>query len=313
MTGKRSRMSSDYFDPRQIEAFVAVMSIGSMVGAARALGRSQPVITRLIKELETELGYDLLQRNGPRFTPTEKGVAFFAEAEMYLGGLRTIAERGRKIGQSGSAPMEIASIPSLAASLVPEVLASLPPQSFPEHVHLHTMSSENVVHAVVARTADLGFASYPLENPGIDILHSFEAPCVAVLPEEHPLARKRSISARDLTGQRLIASANPYRLRMQINAALEAHGVRVADVIDSNATYVSLALARQGLGIAIVENLTPVGLPVAGLRILPLDFEVVFRCALVAATGRPLSLMAQRLVEAARAASSQTRSVAASA
>uniref|UniRef100_UPI003100ADF6 helix-turn-helix domain-containing protein n=1 Tax=Neorhizobium sp. EC2-8 TaxID=3129230 RepID=UPI003100ADF6 len=66
-------MPAEYLDTKQLEAFIAVMSIGSMTGAAKALGKSQPVITRLIQDLEHDLGFSVLHRNGPRIAPTEQG------------------------------------------------------------------------------------------------------------------------------------------------------------------------------------------------------------------------------------------------
>ena len=45
---------------RQLEAFAAVMSTGSVTAAGRVLGRSQPAVTRLVQELEAEIGYPLV-------------------------------------------------------------------------------------------------------------------------------------------------------------------------------------------------------------------------------------------------------------
>ncbi|NWJ25806.1 LysR family transcriptional regulator [Rhizobium sp. RM] len=293
-------MVSDYLDTRQLEAFVAVVSIGSITGAAKALGKSQPVVTRLIQDLEGELGFALLHRNGPRITPTEKGVAFYSQAELFLSGLKTISERARRIEASRPTSIEVASIPAIAASLLPRALATLSPERFPNHVHLQSISSENVVQAVVAGTADLGVVSLPLDNPGIEVHWLGEVPCVAVVAEDHPLADKNVLSATDLSGHRLIASANPFRLRMRINEALGKHGVEPASVIDSNATYVSLSLARMGLGIAIVESVTLWGLPVQGVKVLPLSFRIPFQWGLVTAAGRPAISEVEQLVAAAR-------------
>src|ERR1044071_1929310 len=99
-------MIPEYLDTRQLEAFVAVMSIGSMTGAAKALGKSQPVITRLIQYLEQELGFHLLHRNGPRLAPTEQGVNFFSHAELFLSGLRAISERARSIATAEARSIE---------------------------------------------------------------------------------------------------------------------------------------------------------------------------------------------------------------
>ena len=68
----------------QLEAFSAVMSAGSITGAGRLLGRSQPGVTRAIQDLEYELGYALFNRKGPRVTPTQRAFLLYAEVERSL-------------------------------------------------------------------------------------------------------------------------------------------------------------------------------------------------------------------------------------
>lgn len=291
-------MPPDYLDTRQLEAFVAVISIGSMTGAAKALGKSQPVVTRLIQDLEQELGFAVLHRNGPRIAPTEQGVAFFAQAELFLSGLRTISERARTIERAQAKPVELSSIPAIAASIVPLALQDLPPDQFPHHVHLQSTASENVVQAVVARTADIGIASLPLDNPGVDVHWVGEVPCVAVVAADDTLAGLDVLHPKHLQGRRLIASANPYRLRMRIDKALAEQAIEPGGVIDSNATYVSLSLARAGLGVAIVESVTVSGLPVKDVAILPLAFHIPFYWGVITATGVPLAATVQYLISA---------------
>ena len=76
--------SERLFDLRQLEAFAAVISTGSVTGAAKVIGKSQPVVSRLIQELESDLGFDLFTRYGRRITPTENGVSFYREVERLL-------------------------------------------------------------------------------------------------------------------------------------------------------------------------------------------------------------------------------------
>lgn len=289
-------MTSPYLDTRQLEAFVAVISIGSMTGAARALARSQPVVTRLIQELEAELGFPLLHRNGPRISPTQQGVAFYEQAELILGGLRTIAERARGIAGAAPQPIEIASLPSLAASVVPRVLAGLSAEETPARVHIRTAPAETIVQAVADRTADIGLTSLPLDNPGVEVHWTAEVPCVAVVATGHRLAGRAELTAEDLVGERLIASHNPYRLRLAINQALGAFDVKPQALIDSNSSPVSIALAREGLGVAVVEPLTTTGLPVADVSVIPLSFHIPFRFGVITAAGRPLPPLVERLI-----------------
>lgn len=289
-------MSLKYFDTKQLEAFSAVVSIGSMTGAAKAIGRSQPVITRLIQDLESDVGFALLHRNGPRITPTAQGIAFYEQVETFLSGLRVITEKAATIAQGAPLPIEIASVPALASSLLPVALAGLPASFLPDHIHVHSTSAENVVQAVIARTADLGLASSPLDNPGVEVHWQGEVFCHAVVAEDHPLAARDVLAPADLAGLRLIVAANPYRLRMQINEALSANAIAPAGIIDSNATYVSLALARQKLGVAIVEPLTGMGLSMSGLKTLPLSFNIPFRWSVITAMGRPLTPVVEALI-----------------
>lgn len=143
-------MKPEYLDPRQLEAFVAVISIGSMTGAARSLGRSQPAVTRMVQDLETQLGFALLHRKGPRLTPTEKGIAFYEQAELYLAGLRGLAERARSIGARQPQPIHIVALHSLAASVVPAALVRIDQADLPGSIHLRSASAENVVQSVVS-------------------------------------------------------------------------------------------------------------------------------------------------------------------
>lgn len=290
-------MTLKYFDTRQLEAFSAVVSIGSMTGAARALGRSQPAISRLIQDLEADVGFALLHRHGPRIAPTAQGISFYEHVDTFLSGLRAIAEKAETIAARTAPPIEIASVPALATSLLPAALEALPATLRPAHIHIHSTASENVVQAVVARTADLGLASAPMDNPGAEVHWQAEAPCVAVMSTAHPLAGRDILRPEDLRAKPLIVAANPYRLRLHINEALDREGIVPSAIIDTNATYVSLSLARRGLGIAIVESLTGSGLPLEGVRAVPLSFRIAFRWSVITALGRPLSPVVEAIIE----------------
>lgn len=289
-----------YFETKQLEAFSAVVSIGSMTGAAKAIGRSQPVITRLIQDLEAEVGFALLHRNGPRISPTAQGLAFSEQVEVFLSGLRAIGDRAEAIEKSEQLPIQIAAVPALASSLLPSTLANIPPELLPNKIHIQSISSENVVQAVIARTAEIGIASWPLDNPGIEVHWQAEVQCNAVVSVDHPLAGLSAIAATDLKNQRLIVAANPYRLRMPIEEALTAHDIGMSSVIDCNATYVSLSLARKNLGVAIVEPLTAIGLPLDGVRVIPLTFRIPFRWSVITAIGRPLSAATEVIIREMR-------------
>jgi len=282
---------------KPLESFLAVMSTGSITGAARVLGRSQPVVTRHIQELETEIGFDLFRRNGPRISPTERGLRFHTEVERLMTGLNQLSERAAAIAGSAPLAIEIAAIPALAAGLVPKALAMVEEPLQPATMHVRSAPAEQVVQSVIARNADIGIASLPLDHPGLDIHRLYRSACVVALAADHPLAGKDVVRLRDLTGLTMIGMANPFRLRHRVDQALREAGLEPKRMIDTNATVTALQLARHTRGAAIIEPMTAYGLPVEGVAVRPLDVDIPFLWGVVTALHAPLSATAQALLQ----------------
>ncbi len=296
-----SVMHSNSFDIRQLEAFAAVMSAGSVTGAARLLGRSQPAVTRLIQDLEADIGYALLHRSGPRIAPTARGLLFHAEVERHLSSLAHIRERANAIGLDEPASLTIAATPSLAAGVLPQAIAAVAPGLIPRHLHVQALAAENVVQAVLARSADFGISSLPLEHPGLDVHWVADAPCVVTLRESDPLAASDVVRLADLANRRIITLANPYRLRHRVDEALERAGVTPQQMIDVNASITALTMVRAGLGVAIVEPATVVGVPLEGTVMRVLDHNIPFLFGAISPAALPMTPTVAAIIDAARA------------
>ena len=162
---------------RQLEAFAAVMSTGSVTAAGRLLGRSQPAISRLLQELEAEIGYALFARSGPRVTPTEQGFLLYDDVERALSSLRQIRDRAEEIARGQAQPLLLAATSALAAGLVPDALKRIEPHAnLAPRIELRSASPERVVHAVLSGTAQLGATSLPLEHRGLTVHWIGQAP-----------------------------------------------------------------------------------------------------------------------------------------
>lgn len=277
------------------------MSAGSVTGAARLLGRSQPAVSRLIQDLEADLGYALLHRSGPRITPTSRGLQFHAEVERHLASLTHIRERANAIGLDEPISLTIAATPSLAAGVLPRALAAVSPDLIPRHLHIQALAAENVVQAVLARSADFGIASLPLEHPGLDVHWIADAPCVVALAVDDPLAGNDVVRLADLAERRIITLANPFRLRHRIDEALARAGVVPQRIIDVNSSMTALTMVRVGLGVALVEPATVVGVPLEGIVMRTLDQTIPFLFGAISPAAHPLSPTVAAVIDAARA------------
>ncbi|OZI51456.1 LysR family transcriptional regulator [Bordetella genomosp. 4] len=283
---------------RQLEAFAAVMSTGSVTAAGRLLGRSQPVITRSIQELEAEVGYALFARNGPRVTPTEQGFLLYDDVERALVGLKQIRQRAEEIARGDDRPLRLAATSALATGLLPAALKSIEGRIETSRVQLRSMSPERVLHDVLTGAAQLGATSLPLEHRGLTVHWIGQVPCIVALPANDPLAAQTSLSIDDLMGRRLITMANPYRLRRRLDQALANQGRRAPGLIETNSSVNALAAVRAGLGLAVLEPITVYGLPVDGVAIRTLDIDIPFFFGVITPQSQPSLPAVQAVADA---------------
>ncbi len=282
---------------RDLQAFLAVMSTGSITGAARLLDRSQSQVTRLIQDLETSLGFALFERNGPRIAPTDKGIAFHEDAERFVSGIGHLRNRAKAIAGKEPEPIEIAATPAFASGIIPIALAALPEHLLPHTINLRSMPAEAAVQSVFARTADFCVTSLPADQPGLDVQGFFEGRCVAAVAPHDPLAAKDVIAIADLAGRTLVTMSNPFRLRHSVDEVLNAAGVRPNRIIATNAANNAVQVASLGLGVAIIEPATAYGLQSAPIVVRPLDVQIPFLWAILSAGSRPLSAGVRDLIQ----------------
>jgi len=116
------------------------------------------------------------------------------------------------------------------------------------------MDSPGITQAVATGRADLGIAQFEVPTPGVhsERLRSMEAVCV--LPRDHVLSRRKVIRPTDLHGQPFIALAAVNRLRKQLEATLEAHGVAPRILIDTPLASTACRLVMEGVGISVLDS-----------------------------------------------------------
>ena len=293
---------------RHLEAFAAVMSTGSFTAAARLLARSQPAITRLVQEFETEIGYPLFSRHGPRVTPTEQGFLLYEDAQRALDGLRQIHLRADEMARRAPQPMLVAATSALAVGLLPQAIARVEAGTGATPIQLRSTSPEQVVHAVLTGAAHIGASSLPLEHRGLQVHWIGQVACVAVLPAHDPLAGQPRVSLADLAQRRIVTMSNPYRLRRRLDQEMERAGPpseRRWALIETNSSVNAQALVRAGLGVAVLEPLTALGAPTEGVVVRPLDVDIPFYFGAITSQSRtvaaPELALVQALLEAATA------------
>lgn len=190
-------------DLKQLNAFVTIATLQSFSAAASCSGLSQPSLSRLLKQLELELGVTLIDRYHRPLQLTDAGQFFYDKVRVLLTELDTITSMTQRLVTPRSA-LNIGFVPSVLYGLLPDIIATMKRQDPTIEVNLKDISSYQQIEALKRGDIDIGFSRFAHCDGWIQqILLRHERYMVA-LPKAHPLARTPNQRLLDLVNNRLI-------------------------------------------------------------------------------------------------------------
>lgn len=266
---------------RQIEAFRAVMLIGSVVGAAKLMNVTQPGVSRTIGLLEQRLGFPLFSRRGRRLVPTPEAEALYREIEQVYGGIERIAEVAQDIQFQRAGALRVATLPALAQGLVPRGIVRFLSSRPKVTVFVQSLPSRQIAELVSTRQFDVGVVELPLSRPSIEIEPLNPIESVVVMQSTHRLASRRRISLRDLDGERMVLISQHSFVRYQIDDAFATLGVAPNVVLETPSSSIACALVVAGAGITLVSKWAAASFNLPGLVVRPIKESIASRHAII--------------------------------
>lgn len=251
---------------RQLEAFRAIIESGSVTAAADLLFLTQPSVSRLLADLEAELGFVLFARTGRSLTPTPEAHALYEEVRRSFVGLQQISRVADDIRQYRSGSLNIAAMPALGLQFLPAIIAEFTRDRPGIAVSLRVRSSHAVVQHLSSQQFDMGFSALEIDLPQVrrDALGTM--PMLAVLPVGHRLCEKPVLEPRDFHQQPFIALGTEISTRSDTDEFFSACRVRPRVVAEAQLSFAICAMVSAGAGISVVEPIT--ALHCAGLRMV---------------------------------------------
>ncbi len=286
-------------DLRHLRAFLAVAAHGTFTRAASALGVSQPTLTVQIRQLEAALGVRLFDRNNRRVALTAAGRDLVAPLERLVLDFDAVATYARELKGQRRGTVTVAALPSIAAGLLPRVIASLAATHAGIVVRVRDMTADGVVAAVKAGDADVGLGS--VMRPDADLVvepFSSDRLC-AWVPAGHALARRRHVTLAELARWPLVLTSRDSSVRQLIERSAERG--RLPLQIAQEATYMSTAIGMvaAGLGVGILPESALGAATPSGPRTVAIRAPVLRRALVVISKrGRTPSPATERVIEA---------------
>jgi DNA-binding transcriptional LysR family regulator len=287
---------------RQLEYFVAVADEQNFTRAAARLHVAQPGVSAQIRQLERELGQQLLDRSGRVTRLTEAGTAVlpFARAALSAaeGARYTVDELTGLLRGHVAVGMVVQS-----ASLdIPELLAGFHERHPAVEITLWEDNSSRLIEGVRDGAADLAFIGIGADVPkdlGLHIVADEQV--VAVVSTDDKLAGTRSVTLAEIAGRALISLPPGTGLRSSVESAYALAGLRPRVSFEASDPRMLARLAARGLGLAFLPASVARAHPGGLHTITVTDPAIRGRLALAWRTDGPVSPAARALVTHARA------------
>ena len=282
---------------RQLDAFRAVMMTRSITRASKLLFVSQPAVTRLIKDLESSVGFPLFQRIKKRLNPTPEAHAFHEEVERSFAGLNKINLAAREIRDFRSGSLSIAALPALGLGYLPEFISRFSAGRPDISLSLNIRNSQKVSEMVASQRVDIGFCESIDFGDGVEAELLLQVNLVCILPQEHALASKARIEATDLDGVTCIGSGNSQLTYSDLDRFFEEKGVKRKVQIDTqlNATVADFVVA--GAGIGIIDPVTADNYSQRGIVVRPFTPPIAYKYYVIFPENRPKSRLMEQFVD----------------
>ncbi|NIZ08504.1 LysR substrate-binding domain-containing protein [Pseudooceanicola sp. HF7] len=277
---------------KQLTAFRMVMRHGSITEAANALSVSQPAVSRLMADLEAHIGFPLLLRTGGRVQPTREAYAFFQEVERMFYGLDRLGQVAEEIRTLNRAVFRVASMPMVSFEILPQMIKRMIDSHPGIDVSHDVHTSARILDLLASRQIDLGIAQTDPLRKDVEVLAAYRTDCVCVMAPDHPLARREVLSPADLDGEPLVMLNFRTLTYSYLTRCFAEAGVTPRIVTETQPSYSACSLAALGVGISIVDPITP-DLYGDRLAVVPFSPAIPFDYQVIKPAGQPMSLAAK--------------------
>lgn len=168
---------------RHLRYFVAVAEEGGLLTAAeRRLHTSQPSLSRQIRDLETEIGVKLLERQPRGVTLTAAGKVFLDHARLALLQVEAAIEGARRTAEPKRPALAMGFLVGLEVTWLPHLLRMIREEARETEVTLCSLSSPELALALMRGRLDLAFLRPEKQSLGLSFKLLAKEPLLAVLP-----------------------------------------------------------------------------------------------------------------------------------
>lgn len=224
--------------------------------AALLLNVAQPALSHQLKQLEDELGVQLVERTNRRVRLTAAGEVFLARATRILEQIDQAARETARAGQGDAGTLVIGVVSTAVCSLLPELLRNFRRESPHIAIDIREMEPIEQVEALRKEIIDIGLLFLSVDEPAFDSAVVSRERLIVALPMGHPAAARDQVRLRDLGHETfLIPRRQPFPgFHELVLGALRDAGIPEPRLQPTRLLQTAAFLVSGQLGVALVPE-----------------------------------------------------------
>jgi LysR family hydrogen peroxide-inducible transcriptional activator len=238
---------------RQLRYLAALARHRHFGRAAEECSVTQPALSMQIRELERELGADLIERRPSEIAVTETGLEVAQRAERILAATRDLADfvRHRDVL---SGPLKLGIIPTLAPYLLPRVLPLLQKRYPALRLDVRETQTQVLVEELSAGALDCLLLALPAEGADVETIALFDDRFLLAAPAAEPLPKRR-VTVGDVDQRRLILLEEGHCLRDQALAFCATKTRDGPAGLGATSLTTVMQMVANGYGVTLVPEI----------------------------------------------------------
>jgi DNA-binding transcriptional LysR family regulator len=288
-------------DVRSLGAFVEVVRRGGFSRASETLHLTQSAVSKAVKAIEDELGQPLLVRHGRKVTLTDAGRVVFDRAQAVFSTLHSIEEEVAEVAAVRRGHLRLGIPPMVGGAFFPSVLGDFRSAHPGVSLELLEEGARTVEALVTSGEVEAGATILPTDRTAFEVLPLMRDVLRAVVHPRSPLARRRSVSLRDLERVPFVLYRKDFALHGHILDGCRREGFSPKIASESSQWDFMAAMVAADMGVALLPRAICERLDPGRVKVLPLvNPELRWDLAFIWKLGRHLPPAARAFIEVVR-------------
>jgi LysR family transcriptional regulator, transcriptional activator of the cysJI operon len=238
-----------------LKSFCDLVETGSFSKAAALNFVSQSAVSQQVRTLEERYDQPLIERGSRKgLALTDAGRVLYAEGKEIVERFRAMETRLLNQSATVAGTVRVATVYSVGLHDLPPYIKRFIKQHPQVNVRVEYSRTDKVYEACLNNTIDFGLVALPLRRPQLEVIPFRDDKLVFVCSPEHALAKRRSVSLKQLAGEPFIGFERDIPTRKTIDRLLKQHGVAAQYVMEFDNIETIKRSVEAGIGVSILPE-----------------------------------------------------------